>query len=379
MRLIYIAPFLHPIGGLERTLTDKANYLVRKGHEIILLTYSQGHNQVFYHLDERVKCIDIDIPLFTIYKKPIYARPKAYFDKRHLFRERFKNVIDSFRPDVIVVTIPNTEDYIHDMISVANNIPVVIESHLASPFHLSSKPLTERLLYTLVPAITAIRKSVLLISLTEHDAESWREKGVSHVLVIPNPLTCYPSSLPAIEQAPNRIIAVGRLFHQKRFDRLIDAFSLIAGHYPDWYIDIFGDGILREGLKTHIARRGLVGRVNLNSATSHIYDEYKRSQFFVLSSDYEGFGLVIIEAMACGIPVVATDCPFGPSEIVEHGRTGLLSQMDVKDLAAKMEWMITHQSERRQMGRLAHDAVARYQQEVVMPEWERAYLSVISA
>lgn len=379
MRLIYIAPFLHPIGGLERTLTDKANYLVRKGHEIILLTYSQGHNQVFYHLDERVKCIDIDIPLFTIYKKPIYARPKAYFDKRHLFRERFKSVIDSFRPDVIVVTIPNTEDYIHDMISVANNIAVVIESHLASPFHLSSKPLTERLLYTLVPAITAIRKSALLISLTEHDAESWREKGVSHVLVIPNPLTCYPSSLPAIEQAPNRIIAVGRLFHQKRFDRLIDAFSLIAGHYPNWYIDIFGDGILREELKTHIARRGLVDRVNLNSATSHIYDEFKRSQFFVLSSDYEGFGLVIIEAMACGIPVVATDCPFGPSEIVEHGRTGLLSQMDVKDLAAKMEWMITHQSERRQMGRLAHDAVARYQQEVVMPEWERAYLSVISA
>jgi glycosyltransferase involved in cell wall biosynthesis len=96
----------------------------------------------------------------------------------------------------------------------------------------------------------------------------------------------------------------------------------------------------------------------------------------VLSSDYEGFGLVIIEAMACGIPVVATNCPHGPSEIIEDGETGLLARLDVKDLAKWMEWMITHQEERRIMGAKAHEAVAFYRKDIIMKEWESAYKRV---
>ena len=108
-----------------------------------------------------------------------------------------------------------------------------------------------------------------------------------------------------------------------------------------------------------------------------IYSEYQRSQFLVLSSDFEGFGLVIIEAMACGLPVVATNCPYGPSEIIEEGKTGLLSQMNVEDLAEKIEWMITHDKERQEMGIRAYEASARYQIEQVMPQWLAAYQSVL--
>ena len=81
--------------------------------------------------------------------------------------------------------------------------------------------------------------------------------------------------------------------------------------------------------------------------------------------------------MACGIPVVATDCPFGPSEIIEDGETGLLAKMDAKDLADKMEWMMTHDSERKIMGIKAHQAAAKYRKEVIMPKWEEIYKSVI--
>jgi len=129
-----------------------------------------------------------------------------------------------------------------------------------------------------------------------------------------------------------------------------------------------------EGL---IASKRIQSCVHLIPPTKDIYNEFQRSQFFVLSSDYEGFGLVIIEAMACGIPVVSTDCPYGPSEIIEDGKTGLLAKMDVQDLADKMEWMITHEEERKAMGARAHQAAARYRKEVVMPEWEKAYLSVV--
>ena len=93
----------------------------------------------------------------------------------------------------------------------------------------------------------------------------------------------------------------------------------------------------------------------------------------VLSSDYEGFGLVIVEAMACGLPVISTDCPHGPSDIIDNGVTGLLARLEVKDLADRIEWMITHHEERRMMGVKAHAAAAAYRKEVIMKKWESAY------
>lgn len=375
MRLIYIAPFLSPAGGLERTLTDKANYLVEKGHEALFLTFMQGKEKVFYDLDSRISQIDIDCPILSLLWYPVWIRLGKYFKLKRLFRERLTKVFADFMPDVIVVTIPNTEAFIHDIVKVAqaHNVKVIVESHLASAFHLKGKSVTERVLCKLFPPITAIRKANLLIALTKRDADCWCRCRVPKVTVIPNPSTFFCDDVSDGNRQEGRIIAVGRLFEQKRFDRLIDAFSLIAAKNPSWYIDIFGEGQLSESLNKQIEERRLVGRVRLNPPTKNIITEYQRSQFYALSSDYEGFGLVIIEAMSCGIPVVATDCPYGPSEIIDDGKTGLLARMEVQDLADKMEWMITHDAERQQMGLNAHQAAARYKMDVVMPEWEKAY------
>lgn len=373
MKIIYIAPMLHPVGGLERTLTDKANYLVNKGHDVMFLTYMQGGEKVYYDLDSRVRQCDIACPFFSLYRFPAYARISHYLKLKQQFRERMKEVIDGFKPDTIVITIPNTEDFIHDMVKVANHVRVVVESHLAMQYHLSRKPFFERLLYRLTPPIKAIRKANLLVALTQRDAHSWHKRRVPHVAVVPNPSTYYASDIGHVEKKEGRIIAVGRLTDQKRFDRMIDAFSLIASQHPTWSLDIYGEGKLHDTLLEQIGRLGLSGRVRLNAPSHDIISEYKRSQFLALSSDYEGFGLVIIEAMACGIPVVSTDCPCGPSEIITDGVTGLLAKMDVKSLADKMEWMITHDKEREQMGVKAHEASARYQIDMVMQEWENVY------
>lgn len=376
MKLIYFAPVLHPVGGLERTLTDKANYLVAKGHEVMFLTYSQKNKKVYYDLDSRVLQVDVDCPIHTMYKLPFFARFGYYLKMKRQFKARVTHVFDEFCPDVVVITIPNTEDYLFDIIEVAHNAKIVIESHLASAFHMAAKPITERLLCKLFPPIKAIRKADLLIALTEHDAAYWRRQRVPKVKVVPNPSTYYTDVLDHEEKVAGQVICVGRLFEQKRFDRLIDAFSLIAAKHPVWSVDIYGDGPLRDALQTRINQKGLSERIRLLPPTHDIIKEYQRSEFFVLSSDYEGFGLVIIEAMACGIPVVATDCPYGPSEIIDDGKTGLLAKMEAQDLADKMEWMITHDAERRQMGLAAHQAVARYKMDVVMPEWENAYQNV---
>ena len=217
----------------------------------------------------------------------------------------------------------------------------------------------------------------MLIALTDHDASCWRQQNVSNVHVVPNPVTYYADGINNKKKERGRIIAVGRLASQKRFDRLIEAFSLLSGKYPEWYIDIFGEGELRGTLENLIKTKGLVGRINILNFVQDIYTEYMKSQFLVLSSDYEGFGLVITEAMACGVPVVSTDCPFGPSDIIDDGKTGLLAKMEVEDLAQKMEWMISHEMERRMMGEDAYKKAAQYRKEVVMPRWEKLYKNLI--
>ena len=117
-------------------------------------------------------------------------------------------------------------------------------------------------------------------------------------------------------------------------DLLIEAFSLIASSIPDWHIDIYGHGIDEELLKTMIHYIQLEGRIVLRGLTDKIFDEYRRSQFFVLSSRYEGFGLVLVEAMTCGIPCVSFCCEYGPEEIINNEVDGLLvSDGNVKELA----------------------------------------------
>lgn len=377
MKIIYIVRSLHPVGGIERTLSDKANWMVGQGHQVMFVTYMQGNDSIYFPIDKRVLLYDLACSTFSLYKHPAYSRFFHFRKLQNRLRERLKIVFDDFSPDVVVVAIPSAEDFVWDLMKVTQNAKVIIESHVAFDYFLIGKSFTDRLLYVLFSPLKAIRKADLLIALTEHDASCWRRHRIKNIQVLPNPVTYYADSINDIKKERCRIIAVGRLASQKRFDRLIEAFTLISNRYPEWYIDIYGEGELHETLKNLITVKGLTGRVKLLNFVQDIYTEYKRSQFIVLSSDYEGFGLVIIEAMACGIPVVSTDCPFGPSDIIDNGETGLLAKMEIEDLAEKMEWMMSHEKERVVMGGNAYKKAAQYRKEVVMPRWEEVYMNLI--
>ena len=151
---------------------------------------------------------------------------------------------------------------------------------------------------------------------------------------------------------------------------------MLSHRYPKWHLDIYGRGADREMLLKQIEGYRLTDRIIIHEPVEDVFCEYQRSQFFVLSSDYEGFGLVIVESMACGTPVVSTDCPYGPAEIIEDGVTGLLCQMDVHDLASKMEWMILHDSERGEMGAAAHKSAAKYKKDRILCMWTEVYQSI---
>jgi glycosyltransferase involved in cell wall biosynthesis len=375
MHFLFVTGQLNSFGGVERTLSEKINYMQSRGHHTCVVTFAQNGMPPYFKLNNNISFYDVDCRYFQYYNLPLYKRLWKLLQTKRRFRKRLSDILQEFEPDTVIVTMAMSRFFINDIVKVANNIRIVIESHNIYNDLYHKVPISERFFYFFHHPLTTMSKASTLVVLTQQDAKSWESRNVKSIKVIPNPLPQYQERLSGCERKPGRIICVGRLATEKRYDRLIDAFALIADKYPSWYIDIFGDGPEKNHLQDILKARGLTERIHIHQPTSQIYQEYESSQMLVLSSDMESFGLVIIEAMACGTPVVSVKCPYGPTEIIEDGVTGLLAEVDAADLAEKMVWMMTHDAERTQMGIHAHLAAARYGKEQVMKEWEAVYVN----
>lgn len=369
MRIFFLICSIANAHGVERTITDKINYMAERGHEVTLVTYEQGEHPYVYDISSQVKCVDLNCRYFTLYKYSLPRRIKEQWIMKRRFKKVLRQLVMDQRPDVLVTT-TYEGIFMNAIMSLRHQVRIIIESHTAFTHDMVGGSLLKRVRNHFY--LQTLKKCHLLVALTRGDAACW-QKHITNVVSVPNPVSFYCEEIDLQSREPGRIIAVGRYHSQKRFDRLIDAFSRIASKYPQWHIDIFGEGPDKDVLQSQIDTLDLQDRIRLMPSTKNIQAEYLRSEMFVFSSDYEGFGLVLIEAMACGVPPVSTDCPFGPSEIIEDGKSGLLCKMEIQDLSEKMEWMIVHDEERRKIAKNAHDAVARYRKDNVMKAWETAY------
>lgn len=381
MKILIIHRSFALVGGAERVIIDKANYLSNKGHDVMLVSYEQGLHPIPYALHPNVKFLDLDCRFFTLAKYSLMIRLFKFFRLKQKLKTSLKQTILSYSPGVVVLA-SDWQFLISIVLYAAGRIPVITEFHNAYDFITKKigdvdngiKSKLTGLYYR--NSLKYFKQCACLVSLTENDARHWRNHS-KHVVVIPNPVTMYPDSINDIPKEEGRIICVGRLNDQKRIDRLVTAFSMIANKYPQWHVDIFGEGDKKPALLKQIKNCNLQDRIILHEPTKTIFDEYKRSQFLVLSSAYEGRPLVLIEAMACGVPCVSFNCPSGPAEIIEDGVTGLLAiDGDVDDLASKMEWMIIHDQERLEMGEKSYIAASVYKPSNILKEWEDLYFNI---
>ena len=382
-KIVYVIKSFAIKAGTERVMSDKMNYLADHGYNVTLITYEQGVHPQAFPLNPSIRHIDLGTRFFLVEKYGYLKRFFLMLKMRRQFRSRLQNFLDEIQPDILITTTYSI-NLIDIILSAKTKACRLVESHVAcytvkKSFDYRYKPLF-RLLAVWYDRImlNKVAKADCLISLTQGDADDWSRYS-SNVIVIPNPVTYIPETISSHDaNGEHRIICVGRLHEQKGFDMLIEAFALIADQCPEWKIDIYGEGSCKDLLEKLIDHYNLGGRININNPTNYIYDEYQSSDFFVLSSRYEGFGLVLLEAMSCGIPTVAYKCKYGPEGIIEDGKNGLLVENgNVKDLAEKMLWMIKHRENRLLMGEQARKDVHKYELNTIMTKWHELFDSLM--
>jgi len=379
MRILIIHRSFALVGGAERVIIDKANYLANADHQLLLVSYEQGQHPLPYELHPSVGYKDLDCRFFTLSKYSLPLHIYHFLRLRNKFRKALRSIVEDFKPDVVVLA-SDWQTLIDVVLDASGIVPVIAEFHNAYDFVMKNveisgscklkQMLTKQYYWH---TLKFLKRCAFIVVLTNADAINWR-RHFQNVVVIPNPVTCYPEVVDDIPKDKGRIIFVGRFNQEKRIDRLIEAFSMIADHYPDWHVDIFGEGNEKQKLLAQISELKLDNRIIIHQPTKAIYDEYKRSEMLVLCSEHEAYSLVLVEAMSCGIPCVSFDCPVGPREIIENGVSGLLAQNgDVNDLSIKIEWMIAHDVERQMMGRKAREFAASRRLSVIMSRWQKVY------
>lgn len=375
MKILYLIKSFASKAGTERVMCDKMNWLAERGNHVFLVTYEQGCHPYAYPLNKTIENYDLNTPFYRLQKYGILKKILMYFVFRYEFRKRFQNMVDVIKPDVIITT--TYAFHLFDIIAkIQTDSKRILESHVACRKVCKSEfKDTTSICFCLFNYYDKVmygyaRRFDALVALTNNDGAEWAKYN-DNVFVIPNPVT-YISPYLEDRVEKNRIICVGRLHEQKGFDLLIDSFSHISEECPKWRIDIFGEGGEKNRLQELISKYNLDDRVFINPPTDRIYDEYMNSDFLVLSSRYEGFGLVLLEAMSCGIPCLAFNCPYGPSEIIKDGINGfLVNNEDIYIMGEKMLWMIKNKQKRIKMGIEARKSIlARYQIDHIMEEWK---------
>ena len=371
MRIVYCVHSVYNPGGMERVLLNKVGWIRRErpDWEVTVVTTDQGGRTPFYPLPEGVRFVDLDVNYSEGNALSPLGKIRDYLSKRKVHRRRLEKLLQEIKADLVVTLYPSEASFVPD---IKDGSRKVLEFHYSKNF---------RLQYARKGVLGAadrwrtraderlMRKFDRFVVLTHEDAEDWA--GFDNLRVIPN--AAMRLSDRWSDCSAKRVIAVGRLDYQKGFDRLIDAWSLVMRKHPelrDWRLDIFGQGEWREMLERKIADAGLGANAAVNAPTSNIAGEYCGSSLLVMSSNYEGFPMVMIEGMGAGLPVVSFDFKCGPGDIIEDGVNGLLvGNGDVEGLAEAMAKVMTDGELRRRMGLEARKVTERFSEEAVMKMW----------
>ena len=311
-------------------LSDKMNYLVREyGYDIYVVTADQGSHPIPFPLDERIHVKDLNIRFHQQYRYNGFKRVLKYWELERLFGHRLESYIMEIRPDVISCI---RDGYASTVLGLKGAFPVIFESHaMYRDVAFENSTLLHRLVtYWKRRKLRNLDK---LVALTQGDADDWK-RVCHHISVIPNVVHLNESG------NYNRCESKKAIF-EPAFQELVEQRNL---------------------------------NIVIHPAVPNIMEKYKESSMLLMSSLYEPFGLVLVEAMSCGLPVVAFNCPYGPSDIINDGTDGFLVEgRNVEAFANRVCQLMEDEDLRKQMGKAAILSAQRYNSDAIMPQWDRLF------
>ncbi|MGD6740589.1 glycosyltransferase family 4 protein [Streptomyces sp. BH106] len=373
MKITFLIHNVYGVGGTIRTTLNLAAALVDR-HRVEIVSMHRHRETPRFEVDPRITLTPlVDLrPKSSDARLPQLAEPAVVFpaeDSRHhqysrLHDLRIADHLARTDADVIIGTRPGINVYL------ARHAPRsavrIAQEHLTHDAH-------RKKLRTVLAR--HYRELDAVITTTKADAEVYRARmpmaGV-HIAAIPNSVPA-PSVPPSDGSAPV-IAAAGRLIRSKRFDLLIDAFADIVVRHPDWQLKVYGDGTQKAALQQKIEDLGLTGRAHMMGIRTPIEPAFAAASLVAVASEAESFGMTVIEAMRCGVPVVSTNCPLGPGEIISDGVDGRLVPVGDRDaLAQALLDLVENPDQRRRMGRAALVSSAVYDPAEVAGTYEALF------
>ncbi len=367
MKIVYLTDQFYLHGGIEKMLSLKIEYLIKNlKYDVVLCTSEHKQNNFVYELPSELVHLDLDIN---------YQRTKSYFHPINLIKsfkhyKKLKRVLAELKPDVIISVNYTPEQFFLPFIE--KNIPKIKEFHSSGSNVKNNNGIIGKLKSYL---FSLFAKYDTLVLLNEKEKEYY---PFNNLEVIPNFIL-----LPVKKQLVDRekiIIAAGRIAPVKQFDHLIKAWELIENEFPLWQVQIYGGGDeeLLVQFNQYINNKN-IPRVHFMGATNSLIDKMQKASIYAMTSSSECFPMVLLEAMACGLPIISYDCPNGPRSIIIDQVDGVLTPCnDINTFAFELKRLIQSKDLIVQMGEIGMENVKQYSEIAIMNKWNQLFSKLIS-
>jgi len=360
--------------GMSRVITQKVNYLAEQSNFEVYAVLTENADKPFYFpLSTKVKYVNFNINFEVLNSLPIQKKIIPFYIKQKRYRKLFTKYLMEIRPDVTVSILRREINFINDIPDGSRKIG---EIHFTrANYRLFNKKYLPKIVNNFVTSVwrgqmdKQIKRLYKCVILTNEDKKNW--EGFNNIEVIPNPISLFPT---IHSNCKNKtVIAAGRYSPEKGYDRLIKAWKEVNQRHPDWTLNIYGAGE-REGYQNLAHQLGIETTINCNSPVKDIYAKYAESSIFAITSHHEGFGLVIAEAMATGVPPVAFAFHCGPRDIITDGVDGMIvEEGNITKLADAICYLIEHEDIRCKMGQEGIKSAERYREERIMERWIKLF------
>lgn len=364
MKLVYTILGTFNSGGMERVLANKANYLVKQGHTITIITTDQKSRKPFFQLDPTIQCIDLGINYTENNTSNPIKKIINYTIKQRQHRKAIEKELKRLQADIVISMFDNDASFIY---KIKDGSKKVLEIHFSrfKRLQYGRKGIWKYIdSYRSKQDLHIVKQYDRFIVLTEEDKSYWGK--LKNIHVIPN-----ANSFQATKQASltaKKVIAVGRYDYQKGFEDLIKAWKLLANNKPDWTLNIYGEGPLKDKLAKLITDLGLSNTVFLQAPTKNIQEVYIEHAILAMTSRYEGLPMVLLEAQACGLPLVAYTCKCGPRDIIRDNGI-LVPEGDITTMAKSLQTLMEDDKLRKQMGEKSKQYAAEFEEEKIFTKW----------